>query len=65
MRKIIGCLLLISLLVGCSGNTKDALQAKKEFEKHCIEGNNTLSLTITVGMWGTSVSSTCIYNGGK
>ncbi|MDY0215144.1 MAG: hypothetical protein RBS24_06525 [Bacilli bacterium] len=65
MKKLIGCLLLMFLLVGCNSQLEESNRLRKKFEQDCLEHNNTLSVTITVGAWNTSVSSTCTMNGGK
>lgn len=65
MEKLIGCLLLMFLLVGCNSQLEESNRLRKKFEQDCLEHNNTLSVTITVGAWNTSVSSTCTMNGGK
>lgn len=65
MKKLFGCLLLMFLLVGCDSQLEEPDRLRKKFERDCLEHNNTLSVTITVGAWNTSVSSTCIMNGGK
>ena len=65
MNKLIGSLLLMFLLVGCNSQLEESDRLRRKFEKDCLEHNNTLSVTITVGSWNTSVSSTCTMNGGK
>lgn len=65
MSKLIGSLLLMFLLVGCTSHIEESDKLRKKFEQDCLEHNNTLSVTITVGAWNTSVSSTCTVNGGK
>jgi len=65
MNKLIGCLLLMFLLVGCNSQLEESDRFRREFEQNCLDKNETLSVTITVGAWNTSVSSTCTMNGGK
>lgn len=65
LNSLIGCLLLMFLLVGCSSQLKESDKLRKKFEQDCLEHNNTLSVTITVGTWNTSISSTCTMDGSK